>query len=251
MRLRTSVRIATLAVAALCAEAVLGEAAAACDRARFVVLLDVGHTPAAPGAISARGVTEHQFNRALTSAIERTLKARGYVRTARLGAAAAALGAARRSGAIGGATVDLVLSIHHDSVQPRYLKPWTFEGRPRLYSDAFRGFSIFVSQAGPQAARSLAFARRLGDALNARGLAFSRHHAEPIPGEGRALIDASRGVYRFDQLAVLRAAPGPAALLEAGVIVNRAEEAELSTPQRRGAIAAAVADAVDRFCASG
>ena len=223
--------------------------AEACDKASFTILLDVGHTPAAPGAISARGKTEYAFNLALTGAIERALTARGYA-AGRLGAGASAQRASRRAGSIGASGADLMLSVHHDSAQPRYFESWTYEGRERAYSDRFKGWSIFVSQSGRDPAGSLAFARKLGDQLKARGWPFTRHHAEPIPGEGRALIDPSRGIYRRDDLAVLRSSPGPAALLEAGVIVNRDEELALESSSRRAAIADAVADAVDGFCAA-
>lgn len=221
--------------------------AQACDKASFAILLDVGHTPSAPGAISARGKTEYALNTALTAAIERTLETRGYA-VSRLGARASAQRAGRRAAAIKSSGADLMLSVHHDSAQPRYFETWTYGGEQRPYSDRFKGWSIFVSQAGAQAPESLRFARTLADELKSRGWPFTRHHAEPIPGEGRALIDPSRGIYRRDDLAVLRSAAAPAALLEAGVIVNRDEEAALDTATRRSAIAGAVADAVDGFC---
>ena len=40
----------------------------------------------------------------------------------------------------------------------------------------------------------------------------------------------------------------PAALLEAGSIINRDEELAMETPARQGLIAASVVDAVDTFC---
>jgi N-acetylmuramoyl-L-alanine amidase len=42
----------------------------------------------------------------------------------------------------------------------------------------------------------------------------------------------------------------PAVLLEAGSIVNRQEELELATPERRSLTSAAVAAAVRDFCAA-
>src|SRR5262245_1965171 len=44
-----------------------------CDAAKFRVIVDVGHTPESPGAISARGVNEYDFNLKLAKAIERKL----------------------------------------------------------------------------------------------------------------------------------------------------------------------------------
>lgn len=223
--------------------------AIACDKADFSVLVDVGHSPAAPGAISARGKTEYAFNVALAAAVQRELKSRGYAGTAGLGARAAAQRASRRSGSIRASGAKLMISIHHDSAQPRYFETWTYQGREQSYSDRFRGWSLHVSQSGADPSGSLRFARLLADRLKARGWPFTRHHAEPIPGEGRALIDFSRGIYRRDDLAVLRSSPGPAALLEAGVIVNRDEELALDSDARRAAIAEAVGEAVDGFCA--
>jgi N-acetylmuramoyl-L-alanine amidase len=42
------------------------------------------------------------------------------------------------------------------------------------------------------------------------------HHAEPVAGESRELIDRALGIYRYDELAVLRTATMPAVLFEAG-----------------------------------
>ena len=52
--------------------------AAACDRARFRIVLDVGHTEQAPGAISARGVTELEFNRRLATVVADRLASDGF-----------------------------------------------------------------------------------------------------------------------------------------------------------------------------
>jgi N-acetylmuramoyl-L-alanine amidase len=62
------------------------------------------------------------------------------------------------------------------------------------------------------------------------------------------LLDADAGVYRYDQLMVLRETRMPAVLLEAGSIVNRQEELELATPERRLLIAQAAAAAVENLC---
>ncbi len=66
----------------------------------------------------------------------------------------------------------------------------------------------------------------------------------------RELLDAKAGVYRYDQLIVLRATRMPAVLLEAGSIVNRAEELQLASPERRTLTSAAIVAAVEDFCAA-
>jgi N-acetylmuramoyl-L-alanine amidase len=64
------------------------------------------------------------------------------------------------------------------------------------------------------------------------------------------LIDAGSGVYRYDQLIVLKETHMPAVLLEAGSIVNRQEELQLASPERRSIVGKAVAAAVEDFCAA-
>ena len=143
------------------------------------------------------------------------------------------------------------MSLHHDSVQPHYLAPWTFEGRERDHTTHAQGFSLFVSAGNRFFAASRALALRIGAALRAAGLRPSAHHAEPIAGEGRPVIDAARGVYRFDQLAVLRTAAMPAVLLEAGVIKHRDEELVVASRAFQADVAAAIRRALEQACADG
>jgi hypothetical protein len=56
--------------------------------------------------------------------------------------------------------------------------------------------------------------------------------------------------HRLTQLVVPRKALMLSVLLEAGSIVNRQEELELATPERRLMMAEAVTAAVENFCAS-
>jgi len=61
----------------------------------------------------------------------------------------------------------------------------------------------------------------------------------------RQLLDAQAGVYRYDQLIVLKETRMPAVLLEAGSIVNRTEELLLATPERLALVGARAVEAVD------
>ena len=65
----------------------------------------------------------------------------------------------------------------------------------------------------------------------------------------RLLVDVRAGVYRYDQLIVLKSTRMPAVLLEAGSIINRDEELVMNSPERQALVGAAVTDAVDGFCA--
>jgi len=94
------------------------------------------------------------------------------------------------------------------------------------------------------------FGQLLGDQLKARGLQYTPHYIEKFMGHRqRLLVDAKVGVYRYDQLIVLRTTQMPAVLLEAGSIINRDEELVMNSPERQSLIGAAVTDAVDGFCA--
>jgi N-acetylmuramoyl-L-alanine amidase len=144
---------------------------------------------------------------------------------------------------------DLFISIHHDSVPDYLLETWQYEEQQHQFSDRFQGYAIFMSHDNADRAGSLQFGRLLGRALQARGLQYTPHYTLPLMGNRRReLIDAAAGVYRYDQLIVLRNTRMPAVLLEAGSIVNRQEELELASPERRELISAAVVAAVEDFC---
>ncbi|MDB5804816.1 MAG: N-acetylmuramoyl-L-alanine amidase [Betaproteobacteria bacterium] len=188
---------------------------------------------------------EFNFNRALALAIDARLKSAGY-RTELIGAdgqAAELAGRPRRAREVG-ATV--FLSIHHDSARERYLRDWDYDGQARRYVDQrFQGYSLFVSRQNPQWRQALECASTLGANLRAAGFKPSRYHADPVMGESREFADEANGVHFFDNLAVLRNSTSmPALLFEAGVILNREEEARMSTDATRARIADAVAEAM-------
>jgi N-acetylmuramoyl-L-alanine amidase len=225
---------------------------ATCNRAHFAVALDVGHTPETPGAMSARGVPEFAFNLMLAERIERALREAGFDKTRLLitdGKAKPSL--FMRVAHAADVDADLFLSIHHDAVPKQFKEKWEFEGRELEYSDRFTGHSIFVSSDHASYKASLAFARQLGLQMKARGLAYTPHYTEAFMGpRRRQLVDAEAGVYRFDELVVLRRTSMPAVLLEGGMIVNRNDEPRLASPEHQALVAAAVVDAVERFCAA-
>jgi N-acetylmuramoyl-L-alanine amidase len=147
--------------------------------------------------------------------------------------------------------MDLLISIHHDSVQPGFLAAWEHEGGSHLYSDRFAGYSVFVSQLNPRLDASLACASAIGARLNSAGFRPSRYHAHPIAGENRPFADEANGVHYFDTLAVLRTADIPALLFEAGVIANRDEEMRMRDASVRQRIVAATVAGVSRCLRSG
>jgi N-acetylmuramoyl-L-alanine amidase len=222
-----------------------------CDPANFRVIVDVGHTPESPGAISARGVDEYTFNLALAKVIDGKLREAGFNRAHLLLANGEPIPSlVRRVAQANAMSADLLVSIHHDSVPESFKSMWDFGGVQRAYSDRFKGHSIFVSADNADYQGSVAFAKMLGAQLKERGLQYTPHYKEAFMGaRQRRLVDQETGVYRYDQLLILRTARMPSVLLEAGSIVNRDEEEEMGTDARKALIADAVTDAVQRFCA--
>lgn len=229
MRRRLALLAALLPAFALACAA----AAGALDAAPLEVAVDVGHYLEKPGVISASGVPEFEYNKALAAKVRETLEAAG-LRVRMIGERGDFAELYARVSAARGA--DLFVSIHHDSVQERYLPA----------ADRFAGFSLFVSRNNPQVAKSLACASAIGAEMLRAGFARSLYHADPVLGEDRPFADEANGVHYFDNLAVARSATMPALLFEAGVIVNRSEEARLARPETQAVIASAIAQGVSR-----
>jgi N-acetylmuramoyl-L-alanine amidase len=228
------------------------EAQAACRPSDFRVAVDVGHTVAVPGAISARGTTEYSFNLRLGESIKQSLVKAGFDKAELLiTGAAPPLGLLERAMHADKLHADLFLSIHHDSVPDNLLQTWNYEGHEYHYNDSYPGYALFVSYDNPDRAGSLMFGHMLGEALQARGLGYTPHYILPLMRHRRReLVDEAAGVYRYDQLVVLRMTRMPAVLLEAGSIVNRREELALADPERVAVESAAVVAAVEDFCAA-
>jgi N-acetylmuramoyl-L-alanine amidase len=221
-----------------------------CDRPRFRLVVDVGHTLQAPGAISARNVPEYEFNLRLAREIQQQLVTDGFTSTVLLvtdGEARPSL--FKRVATATELQADLFLSIHHDSVPDWLLEDWEFEGKPSHFNDRVSGYGLFVSHDNPDYDVSLLFAKLIGRQLKARGLQYARQYTEAFMGRYQhELVDADVGVYRFDQLIVLKDTKMPSVLLEAGSIINRDEELQLNSDERRELIVASTSEAMRIFC---
>lgn len=223
---------------------------AKCEPAKFRLVVDVGHTAASEGASSARNVPEFNFNLNLARRLVEKLKAEGFGETRLLiteGKARPSL--ARRVASANNLNADLFLSIHHDSVPDKMMENWEYEGKKSHYSDRFSGYGLFVSHSNPDFEDSLQFAKLIGRQMKAAGLKFADQYTLPIMGKYRHdLLDRDAGVYRYDHLIVLMTTHMPAALLEAGSIINRDEELQMASPERQDLIIAAVTTAVKQYC---
>jgi len=211
------------------------------------VALDVGHSRANPGATSARGGLEWQFNLALAQRAAKALAAAG-VDAVILDQTGKDLALAERTKLAAARHASLFISLHHDDVQDQYKTEWQWQGHPQGHGEDFSGFGLFVSAQNPRFAESRRVAAAIADGLLAAGQHPSLHHAEPIPGENRPLLDATRGLYRFDDLVVLKTASMPAVLVEAGIIVNKDDEPLIDSDGFRDRVAEAIATAAQGHC---
>lgn len=211
------------------------------------VAIDIGHSRTVYGATSARGVTEWTDNHALAGRVAQALRQAG-IPAVILDPAGLGLTLQDRPRAAAAQSATLLVSLHHDDVQDSYKHPWVWHGRTYQHSEQFSGYGLFVAAGNGQYPESQQVARDIADGLLAAHLHPSLHHALPVPGEGRPLLDRARGIYRYDGLAVLRTAPMAAVLLEAGIIVNRTDEPVIASPAYRTAVAEAIAEAARRHC---
>lgn len=197
------------------------------------IAIDAGHTPGEPGAVSPSGRVEYVYNREFAMALTRRLRALGAF-VIEVAAEGQEILPAQRTQHL--AATALFASIHHDSIP----QAWIDAGR----RGEFSGFSLFVSEKNPAYLASFACAQAVGDALLASGEHPSLYHATPVSGENRMLLDVQRGIHRFDDLIVLRTAPGPALLIEVGVIANPDEARRLADAGTIDRLAAAIAGAL-------
>ncbi|MBR1216079.1 N-acetylmuramoyl-L-alanine amidase [Bradyrhizobium sp. JYMT SZCCT0180] len=224
--------------------------ATTCEPSKFRIVLDVGHTAQSEGAISARNVSEFVYNLRLTQRIEEKLKAEGFTETKLLlteGKARASL--VKRVAAANNLPANLFLSIHHDSVPKKFLEDWEFGGRKSRFSDRFSGYSVFVSSNNPEYKASLSIAELLAKEMKAQGLKYAEQYSQAIMGRYQhPLLNKETGVYSYDKLIVLKKTRMAAVLLEAGSIINRDEELQMDSAERRGIISSGVVAAIKEYC---
>ena len=239
-------------VAGLRAQGASQAVSESCTRASFRLVVDVGHTADVPGAMSARGIPEYAFNLQLAREIKQALVDAGFEQTVLLiTATAPRLGLVERAARANSMHANLFISIHHDSVPDNLKQSWDYGGQKTEFNDDYPGYAIFISNDNADPAGSLRFGSLLGRELERRSLHYTPHYTLALMGHYRhILVDSEAGVYRYDHLIVLRRTTMPAVLLEAGSIVNRQEELELGTPERRSLTSAAVVAAVENFCAA-
>jgi len=208
------------------------------------ILVDVGHSRSQSGAVSARGRTEFEFNRDMARAITAALRRNGIQNVILFNEEGANMSIAERVRRINALQPLLVISIHHNSLFPKYLKNWSWQGKPRRYCEKYRGASVYFSQENDFAGQSRAIAADLRLQMAKAGMNLHQHPELELRKKDIVAFPGQAGLYRYDSLGVLRGADCPAVLLECGMIVNRDEELLLRDKAYQRKLAAVVAKSV-------
>jgi N-acetylmuramoyl-L-alanine amidase len=212
-----------------------------------VVIIDPGHTNKMPGAVSITGKYEVAYNDNLVSMISNILTRAGFVIIPTRNPNQE-IQLEDRANIANSHNALAMLSIHHDSAQLVYLELIEKNGKKAYRTrKPISGYSIFVSKKNREFDSSFIFATLLGEELIKLGRKPTLHHAEPIPGEGRPLLDADLGIYQYDDLVVLKQSKIPAVLLEVGVIVDQSDEAYVTRLDHQESIVNAILVSLSKF----
>jgi N-acetylmuramoyl-L-alanine amidase len=206
------------------------------------IMLDPGHGGHDPGMQNARlGLTEKTLTLDTVQRLKKLLEAQGFkVRLTRDSDRNLARGKANdlraRVDAAAEAAADLFISVHYNSVE----------------SGADRVTGIEVYTLTPQFQFSHSDPGRADSTVGIANLGNRYDHWNALLGYTlhRELVTklkaSDRGLKR-GRLAVLRLAPCPAVLVEAGFLSNDEEAKKIATPAYRQQVAEAIADAVRQY----
>ncbi len=219
-----------------------------CWAGDFIIAIDPGHTINSPGATSARGVDEYLFNQNTGALLhQQLLKDKRFKRSFIINETGDDISLSARAAIANQQGAHLLVSIHHDSVQPKDLSQWLYQGRFLPYCDKFTGYSIFYSEKNGSPLNSLIFAVILGSEMLKARFCPTLHHAEKFTGGDKDLIDKTRGIYKYNNLVVLKKTNMPAVLFECGIIKNREAELQLGNPQYQHKLVAGLFNAIKIF----
>jgi N-acetylmuramoyl-L-alanine amidase len=219
-----------------------------CWAGDFKVAIDIGHTRNSPGAISARGVPEYLFNKNIAYLLyQNLLKDKRYKGSFIINDTGEDISLLARAAIANRQGAALFVSIHHDSVEPKDLSYWIYKGERLPHCDKFAGYSIFYSEKNGNPLNSLIFAVILGSEMLQNGFCPTLHHIEKFTGEDKALIDRARGIYKYNNLVVLKNTNMPAVLFECGIIKNQYEELKLSNSEYQHKLADTLLVAIKKY----
>jgi N-acetylmuramoyl-L-alanine amidase len=221
-----------------------------CWAGDFKIAIDIGHTRNILGAISARGVPEYLFNKNIgTLLYKKLLNDKRFKNSFIINETGDDISLPARATIANRQGADLFISIHHDSVEPKDLSYWLYQGKIMPHCNKFTGYSIFYSEKNGNPLDSLTFALVLGSEMLRNGFCPTLHHAEKFTGGDKDLIDRARGIYKYNNLVVLKNTNMPAVLFECGIIKNENEELQLNNSGYQSKIVETIFRAINKYYA--
>ena len=212
----------------------------------FKVAIDIGHSKNRVGAISSRGIGEFYFNREIAQKLLIKLKEK-FKYSFIINPKGAKISLGRRARIAKQKKADILVSIHHDSVQEAYLSSWEYHKKKNHYSDIYSGYSLFVTTNKATKDKNFLLASSIGERLRKNDFLYSRHHSEKIKGENRIIINKMEGVYEFNGLIILNQSVLPAVLIECGIILNRKDEIKLSDTHYQDKLVNAIYQGIENY----
>ena len=205
-------------------------------------LIPSGHS----GCLSARGQTEHFFNYKVAMALYKALNDSG-IYAFLLNPRGKKIELMDRCRLANKYKADLLISIHHDSTEKKYLHKWKFKGKTCYYCpDKFRGYSVYVSSKSQYYKQSKELAIAVGKKLSALGFKPNDTH-KPTKSGDRRIINKDIALYNYKNLVVLKHSKSPSILIESGVIRNKKDETLVSSPKYRRELVNAVVESVKAY----
>lgn len=207
------------------------------------ISIDIGHHLKDPGATSAYGINEYTYNKRLGNSLREQLEFYGN-KVNMINESGDTISLYERANLAKG--TNFLVSLHHDSVPEKDLRYWNYQGKKQHFNDKTKGFSIFVSTKNTNFSTSLICANQISDNLIKAGFQSNYRKNATLVRDNGVLFFKNKAIYKYDNLAVLRTAPTPAILIEAGVIVNRREAIWITQDHIRQRFSNAVAIGINQ-----
>ena len=216
-------------------------------RGRPIVVIDAGHGGRDPGASSVSGeIAEKDLTLALARELRDDLVKRGRVRVAMTRDDDRYLTLDDRAAVARRLNAGLFVSLHMDSAPNPLARGASVYSLSDIASDAEAARFAAAENRGAAADNvSGSVEAILSDLAMRTQMSASADLATRLVNKSTGRFELRPEPHRFASFHVLRRAATPAVLFEAGYISNTDDEALLSAPEHRSAIALALAQAIE------
>lgn len=216
-------------------------------RGRPIVVIDAGHGGRDPGASSVSGeIAEKDLTLALARELRDDLVKRGRVRVAMTRDDDRYLTLDDRAAVARRLNAGLFVSLHMDSAPNPLARGASVYSLSDIASDAEAARFAAAENRGAAADNASGSVEAiLSDLAMRTQMSASADLATRLVNKSTGRFELRPEPHRFASFHVLRRAATPAVLFEAGYISNTDDEALLSAPEHRSAIALALAQAIE------